>query len=71
MAGRIPADRSRAVLPTMLGAYAVLPLVLAVPLAAALPARPPVHTIASPIGHDGFLTEYGQVADTLKRTLAL
>lgn len=40
-------------------------------LAAALPARPPVHTIASPIGHDGFLTEYGQVADTLKRTLAL
>ncbi len=37
MAGRIPADRSRAVLPTMLGAYAVLPLVLAVPLAAALP----------------------------------
>ena len=36
-----------------------------------LPARPPVHTITSPIGHDGFLTEYGQVADTLKRTLAL
>ena len=23
-----------------------------------------MHTIASPIGHDGFLTEYGQVADT-------
>ena len=40
-------------------------------LAAALPARPPVHTITSPIGHDGFLTEYGQVADTLKRTLVL
>lgn len=40
-------------------------------LAAALPTRPTVHTIASPIGHDGFLTEYGQVADALREALAL
>lgn len=40
-------------------------------LAAVLPARPPVHTIVSPIGHDGFLTEYGQVADALRDSLAL
>ena len=40
-------------------------------LAELLPGEVPVHTIVSPIGHDGFLTEYGQVADALKETLAL
>ena len=37
MAGRPPADRTRAVLPTMLGAYVLLPLLLAVPFAIAMP----------------------------------
>ncbi|MDO4239075.1 homoserine O-acetyltransferase [Micrococcus sp.] len=40
-------------------------------LAELLPGEVPVHTIASPIGHDGFLTEYGQVAEALQSTLAL
>ncbi|MDO5634767.1 MAG: homoserine O-acetyltransferase [Micrococcus sp.] len=40
-------------------------------LAELLPGRVQVHTIASPIGHDGFLTEYGQVAEALRETLAL
>ena len=37
MAGRPPADRTRAVLPTMLCAYVLLPLLLAVPFAIAMP----------------------------------
>ena len=40
-------------------------------LAELLPREVPVHTIVSPIGHDGFLTEYGQVAEALRSTLAL
>lgn len=40
-------------------------------LAALLPARPHVHMIDSPLGHDGFLVHYGQVADQLKEDLAL
>lgn len=40
-------------------------------LASLLPGEVPVHTIASPIGHDGFLTEYAQVAEELKAALEL
>ncbi|XNZ00620.1 homoserine O-acetyltransferase MetX [Micrococcus luteus] len=40
-------------------------------LAALLPARPTVHWIDSPLGHDGFLVHYGQVAEQLKEELAL
>ena len=40
-------------------------------LASLLPGEVPVHTIHSPIGHDGFLIEYGQIADELRRTLEL
>ena len=40
-------------------------------LAAALPGAEDVHVIRSDIGHDGFLTEYTQVADPLARALAL
>ena len=40
-------------------------------LARLLPGEVPVHTIASPIGHDGFLTEYAQVAEELKAALEL
>lgn len=40
-------------------------------LAALLPAAPTVHLIDSPLGHDGFLVHYGQVADRLKEDLAL
>lgn len=40
-------------------------------LAALLPARPHVHMIDSPLGHDGFLVHYGQVADQLRKDLAL
>lgn len=37
-------------------------------LAAALPGDVPVHTIASPIGHDAFLTEIGQLEPALFAT---
>lgn len=37
MGGRATADRRRGVLPTMLGVYLLLPLLMAIPLAAALP----------------------------------
>lgn len=40
-------------------------------LAALLPARPQVHMIDSPLGHDGFLVHYGQVAEQLRQDLAL
>lgn len=40
-------------------------------LAALLPGRVPVHTIHSPVGHDGFLTDHGQVADALTAALVL
>lgn len=40
-------------------------------LAALLPARPQVHMIDSPLGHDGFLVDYGQVAEQLRQDLAL
>jgi homoserine O-acetyltransferase len=35
-------------------------------LAAALPGDVPVHVIRAPIGHDGFLTEIGQLSDELR-----
>lgn len=35
-------------------------------LAAALPGNVPVHTIQAPIGHDGFLTEIGQLSEQLR-----
>jgi len=35
-------------------------------LAAALPGEVPVHVIQAPIGHDGFLTEIGQLSDQLR-----
>ncbi|WP_445154876.1 homoserine O-acetyltransferase MetX [Arthrobacter sp. Hor0625] len=35
-------------------------------LAAALPGDVPVHVIEAPIGHDGFLTEIGQLGDRLR-----
>ena len=38
-------------------------------LAAALPGDVPVHTIDSPIGHDGFLTETDKVGELLRRGL--
>lgn len=40
-------------------------------LAALLPARPTVQYIDSPIGHDGFLVHYGQVAHRLAEALVL
>ena len=36
-------------------------------LAEALPGDVPVHTIEAPIGHDGFLTEIGQLNDQLRQ----
>ncbi|UVJ40829.1 homoserine O-acetyltransferase [Arthrobacter sp. CJ23] len=36
-------------------------------LAAALPGEVPVHLIEAPIGHDGFLTEIGQLGEQLHR----
>ncbi|MFJ3957502.1 homoserine O-acetyltransferase [Arthrobacter sp. NPDC090010] len=38
-------------------------------LAEALPGEVPVHRIVSPIGHDGFLTEAGQLGALLSKTL--
>lgn len=38
-------------------------------LAAALPGRPPVHYINSPIGHDGFLTDIEQLNQVLRAGL--
>lgn len=35
-------------------------------LALALPGEVPVHVIEAPIGHDGFLTEIGQLSDQLR-----
>ncbi|WP_051389113.1 homoserine O-acetyltransferase MetX [Arthrobacter sp. 35W] len=37
-------------------------------LAAALPGEVPVHSIDSPIGHDGFLTETGQLGTLLRKS---
>jgi homoserine O-acetyltransferase len=37
-------------------------------LAAALPGEVPVHVIKAPIGHDGFLTEIGQLNAQLRET---
>ncbi|MNY77662.1 Homoserine O-acetyltransferase [compost metagenome] len=36
-------------------------------LAAALPGEVPVHVIEAPIGHDGFLTEIGQLGEKLRQ----
>jgi homoserine O-acetyltransferase len=36
-------------------------------LARALPGEVPVHTIDAKIGHDGFLTEIGQLGPELRR----
>jgi len=36
-------------------------------LAAALPGEVAVHTIEAPIGHDGFLTEIGQLTNQLRQ----
>lgn len=36
-----------------------------------LPGEPPVHTISSPIGHDGFLTSPDQLAEQMRETLRL
>ncbi len=37
-------------------------------LAAALPGDVPVHLIEAPIGHDGFLTEIGQLSAQLRES---
>jgi homoserine O-acetyltransferase len=37
-------------------------------LAKALPGEVPVHVIQAPIGHDGFLTEIGQLSEQLRRS---
>jgi homoserine O-acetyltransferase len=37
-------------------------------LAEALPGGPDVHIIEAPIGHDGFLTEIGQLSSQLRET---
>jgi homoserine O-acetyltransferase len=37
-------------------------------LAEALPGGPELHIIQAPIGHDGFLTEIGQLSGQLRET---
>ena len=43
-------------------------LILGLALAAALPGEVAVHTIEAPIGHDGFLTEIGQLNSQLRQS---